>query len=73
MKDNAQHVTRRVNGTWAVRASGALRAARVFSSQAKAIQFAKSRAVGIIYVHGKNGMIVRRELPLAPTQSFAAK
>ena len=63
MVAKSQHVAPKVDGTWAVRTTGAVRASRVFRNESQAVAYAKSKSVGPIYIHGKNGLIVRKETP----------
>jgi hypothetical protein len=54
-----KHVISR-NGGWAVRTAGALKAARIFDTKAKAVSYAKDfakRARSTLYVHRRDGMV----------------
>lgn len=59
MTNKDKHVISSQKG-WAVRTAGALRAARVFDTKARAVSYAKDfakRARSALYVHRKDGLV----------------
>lgn len=63
MNKKDQHVVPSTSGGWAVRRSGSDRASKVFDTQEKAIQHARSVAKkeqAELYVHGRDGTIRER-------------
>lgn len=62
MTGKGKHVVPRHDG-WAVRSSGASRAAKVFDNRQEAVSYARGlakKAHGELYVHGKDGTIKER-------------
>jgi len=60
MPTKTQHVVPHPNGGWAVKRGGAIRATRVFDTQAKATTYARtvSRTQGAeLYIHKRDGTI----------------
>lgn len=66
MKNYSIHIVGRSGGEWSVRKTGESRAVRSFSSQSKAVAFARTTAKcchgGEIIIHGRNGQIREREV-----------
>jgi hypothetical protein len=64
MSNKGQHVTPNPKGGWSVRQSGAVRATRVFGTQAAAVEYAREKARkegGDLYVHRADGTIGERD------------
>ena len=63
MSSKGKHVVPSQRGGWAVRSTGARRAARVFNNKKQAVEFAREFAQkesGELYVHGRDGTIKER-------------
>lgn len=64
MTSRNQHVTRRSDGTWQVKAEGASRPYRITNTQAKAISIGRSisrNQKSELYIHGIDGRIRARD------------
>lgn len=63
MSKKNQHVSRGINGKWAVRDSGSDKANKVFETKDEAIKFARTIARDAhtgVFIHAQDGRIVER-------------
>lgn len=63
MSKLSKHVVPSSSGGWAVRNAGAVRASRIFDTQAEAVKFGRDAAKKVqaeFYVHGRDGTIKER-------------
>lgn len=59
----SQHIVKHNSGGWALKKGGALKASKIFKTQAQAYSFGRQVAINQgaeLFVHGRNGRIRQR-------------